>query len=202
MAHRAQLTSVEALESFRANLIVFLSKARPTLDEVGEAVTRTRVWLQSTQRSHWESQVQRRSRELEEARQELFRAKLSNLHEVLAAQQMAVARAQHALREAEAKLRLLKKWAREFENLASPLARQVDQLQAFLTTDMSHAVAYLGQLLNTLEAYLDTVPAADPTGPAHPGTPTNAEDAVESPEPAGPSAPEAGKPGGRREEES
>ena len=43
MAERAQVTSVEAIESFRASLIVFLSKVRPTLEEVSDEVMRAAV---------------------------------------------------------------------------------------------------------------------------------------------------------------
>ena len=34
MAGQAQITSVEALESFRADLIVYLSQMQPVIDEV------------------------------------------------------------------------------------------------------------------------------------------------------------------------
>ena len=34
MPQRAHVTSLSAIEAFRANLIVYLSKARPTLEEV------------------------------------------------------------------------------------------------------------------------------------------------------------------------
>src|ERR1051326_5682638 len=46
MPERAQVTSVEAIEAFRASLILFLSKARPTLEEVSGDVLRTKLWLQ------------------------------------------------------------------------------------------------------------------------------------------------------------
>ena len=42
MPQRAKITSVEMLESFRESLILYLSKARPVVDEVGADVARTR----------------------------------------------------------------------------------------------------------------------------------------------------------------
>ena len=36
MADRAQVTSVEAIEAFRSALIVYLSKARPALEEIAK----------------------------------------------------------------------------------------------------------------------------------------------------------------------
>ena len=64
MPERAHVTSVDALESFRASLIVYLSKARPTLEEVSADVQRTRGWLEDEQRTHWENELRRRSRAL------------------------------------------------------------------------------------------------------------------------------------------
>ena len=110
MAQRAQVTSVEALESFKASLIVYLSKARPTLEEIRAEILRTRLWLQNDRRVHWESQLRRRNSELEQAKQSLFSDRLSSLHEATAEKQAAVHKAKRALEEAEAKLKLLRTW--------------------------------------------------------------------------------------------
>jgi hypothetical protein len=169
MAQQAQVTSVEAIESFRASLIVYLSKARPTLEEVSSEVLHTRLWLQEDQRLFWENEVRVRSRKLERAKAELFGARLSQLQEVSAAQQMAVHRAQHAVRDAEAKLALLKKWDRELENRTEPLLKQVDLLHGFLTSDMARAVAYLAQAVKSLDAYAGVAPGAFPAEAGDPG---------------------------------
>jgi hypothetical protein len=154
MAEKAQVTSVEAIESFRAKLIVFLGQARPVLEEVGNELTRTQNWLQNDQRRFWETELRRRERRLEEANQELFNATLSSLQSgTVALQQMAVQRAQRAVREAEAKLGVVKKWEAELENRTAPLKKQTEQLHGFLATDMIRAVAYLDQILRTLDAY-------------------------------------------------
>ena len=50
MAERAQVTSIEALDTFRASLLVYLTKARPVLDEVSADVQRTRNWLEVERR--------------------------------------------------------------------------------------------------------------------------------------------------------
>ena len=167
MAERSHVTSVEAIEAFRANLIVYLSKARPALEEVSNEVLRTRFWLENEQRNRWAKEVKVRGRELEEAQQELFTAKVSKLREATAAKEMAVRRAMHALREAEEKLGMTRKWGRELENLAEPLIKQVDALHSFLTSDMGKAVAYLAQVIKALEAYTDVAaPGASLNTPA------------------------------------
>ena len=68
MAESAQITSVEAIESFRSKLIEFISQMRPALGEVGSEVLRTRVWLHDEHRRHWENELRLRSRRLEEAK--------------------------------------------------------------------------------------------------------------------------------------
>src|SRR5258708_15920818 len=108
MAERAHVTSVDALESFRSSLVLYRSKARPTLEEVSAEVTRTRLWLENDQRRHWENEARRRSKALQEARQALFSATLTKLREATAAEIMAVNRSKRSMDEAEAKLALTK----------------------------------------------------------------------------------------------
>jgi hypothetical protein len=153
MADHAHVTSVEAVNAFRSDLIVYLGKARAALEEASDDVLRTRLWVQNDQRELWENEMRVRYRKLEEARSELFSARLSQFHEATDLRLMAVQRAERANREAEAKLAVLKKWGRDMENRTDPLAKQVSQLHGFLTTDMKRAVAYLDQVVKTLEAY-------------------------------------------------
>ncbi len=157
MPERAQVTSIDALEAFRSSLIVYLSKARPTLEEVSADVQRTRGWLEGEQRTYWESEFRRRSRALDEAQAALFSSRISNLREVSAAEQMAVQRAKRALDEAEAKLRTVKQWNRVFDNRVDPLVKQMEKLHTVLANDMVKAVAYLAQAIDALHKYADMV---------------------------------------------
>ena len=171
MATRAKVTSVAALESFRTNLIVYLSKARPTLDEVSDEVIRTRVWVESDRRIHWEGQVRRLSQKLQDAQQAVFSAELSNLREVSTAERMAVQRAKRALDEAQTKLALVKKWNRIFANEVMPIAKQLEKLQAVFASNVPEAISYLGQAVRTLDDYSGIAPAG--TGNVSPPTAEN-----------------------------
>jgi hypothetical protein len=170
MAEQARVTSVEAIEAFRSHLIVFLSKARPTLEEVSSELIRTRQWLQNDQRRFWEKELHSRQQKLERAQSELFSATVSMLDQASSAQHMAVRRARDAVREAEDKLKALRKWDRELENRAEPLVKQVDQLHHHLTTRMAKAVAHLAQVVRILEAYADAAPQAAPDPAPAPAT--------------------------------
>jgi chromosome segregation ATPase len=174
MPERAHVTSVEALEAFRASLVLYASKARPALEEVSADVLRTKLWLQDEQRAHWEGQVRRRAKALEQAKQALSTARLSSLGEVSSAEQMAVHKAKRALEEAEEKLKILKYWNREFENRVEPLVKQLQKLHTFLAYDMVKAAASLTQTINTLAAYAEGSPGGVPSA-----APTSAQPAPE-----------------------
>jgi len=155
---RAHVTSLEALESFRASLIVYLSKARPALEEVSADVQRMRGWLESDQRTHWANEVRRRSQVLQEAQQALFSAKLSTFREAGSVEQLMVHRAKRALDDADAKLRTVKQWNRVFDNSTAPLVKQMEKLHTVLAHDMVAAVAFLTQAIATLDAYAESAP--------------------------------------------
>ena len=172
MADKAQVGSVEALESFRSNLINYVSKARPTLEGVSSDAMRCRLWLENEQRMNLENLVRRRGRELENAQQALSTARMANLQRDASAEQNAVRRARQNLEAADGKLRALKKWNREFDSRVGPLVKELEKLHTVLANDMPKGVAYLTQAINTLAAYAEMHPVA---GTA---TPTGSVDAI------------------------
>jgi len=175
MAERARVTSVDALEAFRATLIVYLSKARPTLEEVSSDILRTRMWLQNDQRLHWEAEVRRRTKILDHAQQALSSARISDLRDHVSTEQLAVQRARRALDEAETKLKRVKMWNREFDSRVQPLAKQLEKLHTVLSHDMVQAAAYLTEAVNTLNAYAERAPINPEPAAAQPTSPETAE---------------------------
>ena len=163
---RAHVSSLEALESFRTSLILYASKARPAVEEVSSDVLRTKLWLENEQRMHWENQVRRRSQALEQAQQALSSARMSNLREASTTEFMAVRKAKRALEEAEAKLKVLKYWNREFDSRVEPLVKQLEKLHTFLSSDLVQANAYLAQAIDTLAAYAEVAPPSASPAPA------------------------------------
>lgn len=172
MPQKANISSVDALELFRSQIINYVSKARPTLDEVTADVQRTRLWLQDEHWVHWETQARKRRKALEEAQAALFSSRIGNLRSESSAEQLAVHRAKRAMEEAETKLRVIKKWNRDFDSQVQPLVKQMEKLHTILANDLTQAVASLTQTLNTLAAYHDTKPAMEaPAAPPAPLTP-------------------------------
>ena len=160
MGDQAQVTSVEALELFRTNLIIFSTKAKARLDEVGDEVRRTRAWVQNDRRLFWESETRKRQKALDQANQELLSARISNLRDNLSGQTTAVRKAQRALDEAAEKLKNVKTWTRNYDGTVEPLMKRLQGLKRILEDDMPKASATLVQIQNVLQAYSDTTPPA------------------------------------------
>ena len=152
MADRARVTSLEALERFRAKLIIFREKASRALDEVSDEVTRTRLWLQTDRPQYWSAENRRRTRKLDQAQEELFSAQLAGLREASIVQQEAVRKARHALREGEERLRSVQMWGRQFDQRVETPARNVEKLRQVLDKDLPMAVAHLVEIEKTLAA--------------------------------------------------
>jgi hypothetical protein len=168
MPQRANITSVEAIQAFRTNLLIYLSKARPALDEAGSEVMRVRLWLETERRPYWRKEFLKRSQRLEEAESALFTSRMSNIEQASAAQQAAVQKARRGVAEAEDKLQSIKRWQRDYENRTDPLLKQLEKLGNVLSQDVPNATAYLNEVIDTLQKYSGMAPpSSDPaTAPA------------------------------------
>jgi len=180
MADRAQVSSIDALEAFRARLIVYLKKANGRIDEVSEEIRRTKAWLANDRRLHWQMEIRRRRTILDRAEAELLTAKFSGLRDNLLLQQAAVRKAKAALDEAEGKLLKVRQWTRNFESAVDPLWRKLESLRGIFEHEIPAATAYLSELQRILEGYTETFGAPSPLsgqGPAEIGPGAAAETA-------------------------
>jgi len=167
MPDQAHVTSSEAIEFFRATLLTYAAKMRPLLEDACDEVFRTREWLQNDRRLHWEGQLRRRARTLEEAQQALFSARLSNLRDARASEHMAVERAKRGFVEAEEKLKLVKRWAREFDQRAQVLVKELEHVRSLLANEIPKAAVHLAQIVRRIEAYAGVAkPSSAIAGPA------------------------------------
>ena len=155
MPSKAQIHSVDALELFRVKLVQYLEKSITTMDEIGSDLKRTLIWLEEQQKPFWKHQVRLKRRALEETRNEIFGAKLSQMRHSSDAQQVALQRAKQAFEEAEEKLHRVKKWCRRYQSDVEPLGREVEKLQAVMFQDLKQGAALLDRIIRTLEDYAD-----------------------------------------------
>jgi len=153
MADQARISNLDALESFRTALVVFIGKTRQALDATQDAVKKNRGWLQTEQPAYWSAQIRQRQKRLDQAQAELMSARLSEFVDAPSVQQMAVRKARAALEEAQAKLDRTKGWAREYDRTVDPLARKLDSLRDYIDTDLALATAHLVEIQKILDAY-------------------------------------------------
>lgn len=175
MPERAKVTSLEALEDFRARLIVYREKASRVLDEVGDGVTRTRLWLETDRPAYWQNQLRHLNRDLEQAQQELFSARLSGLRDSSVSQQMAVQKLRRSIRDAEEKTKTVKQWQRQYDTRVEMSARQAEKLHHFLEHDLAKAIAFLNEAIRSIAAYAELRLGSAQPNPSTPETSTTPE---------------------------
>lgn len=159
MSNQVRVSSIDALESFRSELIQYITKARAALEDVTGDVRRTRDWLDRDRYIHWSTEIKKRTKLLRQAEQELYSANLTRPLASNALQKMAVHKAERFLKEAEERMRVLSQWRQRFDRLATPHLRQLDPLFAILSQDLPKGVASLGESIKALQAYAEKSPA-------------------------------------------
>lgn len=156
MAEQAQVKSLEALESLRAAFIVYQTKARRAVDMALEEMTRLRQWIECDCRLHWEGQIRQWSRQLERAKAELMTVRLSALVDRSSRHEEAVRKAERGLAHAQEKLKMAKRWARDFDTAVGPHVRRLENVRDAYVQELPKAAAWLHQAEMTLEAYAES----------------------------------------------
>lgn len=171
MSDQVNISSIDALEAFRADLVQYIEKARVALEDMEGDVRRTQTWLDTDRAQHWAGQIKLWTKKLHQAEQELYSANLTNPRASNAFQKMAVLKARRNLEEAERKMLVLKKWRQTFENRATPLLRQLDPMFFLVGQHLPKGVFALSEAIKALQEYaeksappLTTVPPVDPGG--------------------------------------
>ena len=155
MAEEAKVRSIDELDAFRSNLIVFAGKARKAIDQASDEVRRTRQWIEADRLPFWEAQVKKRMRMLEQAQAELMTARMSDFIDNPTVQQQNVRKAKAALEQAEEKLRAVKEWHRNFESTVQPMVKKLESVCQFLDYDVPKGIVYMTQIIRTLDAYAE-----------------------------------------------
>lgn len=163
MSDQVKVSSIDALETFRADLIQYISKARVALEDMEGDVRRTQTWLDTDRTQHWARQFKHWTKNLHQAEQELYSANLTSPNASNAFQKMAVLKARRKVEEAEEKMRIVKKWRQTFETRSTPLLRQLDPMFHLVGQHLPKGVYSLGESIKALQAYAEKmapIPAA------------------------------------------
>ncbi|HWB61685.1 MAG TPA: hypothetical protein VG733_19535 [Chthoniobacteraceae bacterium] len=167
MGNQAKVTSLDALDMIRAALVIFLTKARRSVADANDEARTTRMWLQHDRVVHWENEIRKISRKVDQLQQDYMSARLvKNNETALMTRRQALERAKRALGEAQGKLRLVKQWSQNFDSAADPILKRMEGMKSFLDDDMPRAIAYIVALQRTLAAYTQGPPPEDAALPA------------------------------------
>jgi chromosome segregation ATPase len=166
MSNQARISSIDALEAFRAELIRYIEHARVALEDMTGDARRTRTWLDVDRTQYWASQFKKLTKQLHQAEEELYSANLTSPHASNAIQKMAVQRAKRKLEEAEAKINLIKRWRQVYDNRTAPLLHQLEPMFAQVGQRLPKAVHALSETIKILQAYAESGRPAQPKAPA------------------------------------
>jgi chromosome segregation ATPase len=152
----AHITSYEALPRLHDALAKFAAKGQEALAtadaEVRHVLDKLRERLQ-----HWQRQVNRCNEDVNRARSDLaFRRSLNDGKRTgCVEQEIALARAQQHLREAEAKVVACRRWLMHLPEVIQEFERPARQLAGTLDADMKVSLNILQNKIAALEAYAD-----------------------------------------------
>jgi hypothetical protein len=164
MAKAANVRSLEALREFRVALIKFIDKAKRAISTSDSEVTRTQIWLQSDQPSHWVREIRRSEERLNQAKSELFRATLSQPDNPRGPtdQVRLVAKRKEEIEHAKQQLEKTKRWSRTFERSTNDYRGSMSPLSSALDGTAHKAVVLIENSIETLESYLrSTAPTSE-----------------------------------------
>lgn len=153
MSPQAKINSTDEIKQFHAYLTTYVVRVRAVLDEVHEEVMRTRQWLEGEQRTHWQREVKRCQRALDDAQQALLRVKMSGLRDSTGAEQAVVSRARKDLEYAEEKLARTRKWRAVYDGRVALLEKGLSGLRNWVDYEIPKAMIFLNQTVDNLDAY-------------------------------------------------
>lgn len=155
MSDQVKISSIDAIEAFRADLIQYIAKARVALEDMEGDVRRTQTWLDTDRVQYWGGQIKHWMKMLHQAEQELYSANLTNPQASNAIQKMNVVKAKRKLEQAEEKMRHVKHWRQKFETRATPLLRQLDPMFYHVGQQLPKGVYSLSEAIKALQAYAE-----------------------------------------------
>jgi hypothetical protein len=170
MTPGAKVSSIEALDALRSSLVLYLTRSRLVLEDLGQEIVRARIWLETDRQVHWKRQVRRLGAAAAQAEQELTTARLSGDAGAILDRKRALAKARDALRQAEEGLERVRRWLRRYPTDVEARGVLPRRLQQVLSTETSRAVSFLDRAAAILQDYAGRG-TGSATGAAEPAAP-------------------------------
>jgi hypothetical protein len=174
MAGAARVSSIAALEDFKAHLAEFGVEAGNALASIEMEIRRVFEWLE-VQAKNWQREVRKRQELVVRAKSDLDTRKWMSKDgrgPGTTEQEVALEEAVRSLRRAEQKVENCRRWARLLPQEVVECEGPARVLSGFLESELRKALALLQQKIAALDAYLAVgVPpgAASASAAAPPG---------------------------------
>jgi hypothetical protein len=189
MGRVAQVKSIDALQAMTAALACFHDDASSALDDLDMEIRRILQWISHDCGEYWRQEVRRARDRVTEARLQLENARTFRRFDKdrppsCIEEKKALEQAKRRLQIAESKLEVIPHWAVTIERAVNEYRASRSTFAYWLEADFPRAVAALGRMITSLEAY---VALAKPTNDHSPidreaATSTNETNASDVPD--------------------
>jgi hypothetical protein len=156
----AKITSVDALGRLKGGLFSFRQGCLDGLTAVQLEVQRFVDWVEHDRAKFWEGQVRRGWDRVAEARSNLERCQMmvdaDGRPPACREEQLALEKAKRALRHAEEKVEIVKRWVRALRHEITEYEAREGQLTGWLEGEFPKAVTALERMASALAEYLAT----------------------------------------------
>ena len=164
MAEGARVDAIETLQSLKIALVKFAEAANVALADAEGEMRRTQTWLQTEARSHWESELRKRTEALSRAKEALRDKKMfkdaTGRTPSAVDEEKAVRIAQRNLEEAEQKIVAVRRHTMAIQKEIQIYQGAVQRFANTVQLDVPLATAQLEKMFGQLEAYVSLRAAA------------------------------------------
>lgn len=158
MAQGAKITSTDAVRLFKAGLQEYEAQVRDTVTQLELDLRRAMDWIEHDRLRYWTQECRAASDALAEARRALERAELAIRAEDKRSayeKKLAYDQAKQRLRNAEQKVRAVRKWRLTMHQESDQFLGNVGRMNNYLDTELPRAVATLERLAQALDKYTE-----------------------------------------------
>lgn len=165
MRDAAKVTSIEAVQDFRAALLEFGADTREALSANDMEIQRAAAWLDEQLR-YWKKEIHVRDEKLQTAKRNLQRKKMTKVlgrHPDYSEEEDAFELAKRRYQEAEQKLANCKRWLTELPRAVEEYQGKARNLGGMLEADLPRVAAGLERKLDALDDYVRMMPPPTPS---------------------------------------
>jgi hypothetical protein len=159
--HTANVTSLDALRSFRAALVRFAADVEAALITLELEARRPVEWIEDDRSRYWPQQIRKASEMVSEAKLALERCEIRISGEdskYCYDERKALEKAKRRLQLAEEKTQAVRRWRMQMHKESEEFQTQIARLKQYLENDLARAVAALDRITTALDRY------TEPTG--------------------------------------